>query len=272
MFGDRSHEAYRVKEKGDSHKFKYIANGNDNKYFEPKGSRANEGNNARQMCWVQSNDGTFEKKTVDDMKVFGRYVMATDIADNVLTDNTRTLVGVRTPRGEYILMPALDNKIINASSNNIIKDNLTRDNSIWEIDDVILAANLGDTIRGTKRDGKLSADEVEFIRKLKKEGVSDEKVRKIVDAVLIVGELKDQGLKDASIKAILDTVDSTAEQLEELKKEDFTDKEIKQVMKLVHEEKTKFKEAKEEVAKDREDDDEKVRGRIPDGPWSGRNH
>ena len=271
MFGERAHEVYRVRDKNDSHKFKYIGKGNDGTYFEPKGSRANEGTNARQKCWVLNRDGTFEQKTVDDMKVFGKYVMATDI--NTVTDDTKTLVGQRTPRGEYILMPALDHRIADTSANSNIKDVLARGNSVWEIDDVILAAKLGNTIRGTKKDGKLSAEEVEFIKKLKKEGVSDEKVKRIVNAVLIVGELKDQGLNDASIKAILDTVDSVADQIEELKKEDYSDKEIKQVMKLVHEEKVKFKDAKEEVEEERDDDgEEKVRGARPEGPWANKRH
>lgn len=268
MFGERSHDVYRVRDKNDPHKFKYIGKNNSGKYYEPRGSRASEGKNPSQMCWVQNNDGTFEKKAVDDMKVFGKYVIATDIADSVVSDNTRTLIGQRTPRGEYILMPALDNKIINASSDGNIKDNLTRGNSIWEIDEVILAAELGNTISGTKKDGKLTAEEVEFIRKLKKEGLADEKVKKIVNVVLIVGELKDQGLKDASIKAILDTVDSTAQQIDELKKEKFSDEEIKQVMKLVHKEEESFKDAKREVLKDRED--EKVQNKREEGgrgPW-----
>lgn len=272
MFGERAHNAYRVRDKNDPHKFKYIGVDNNGKYFEPKGSRANEGSNSRQMCWIQNKDGSFERKTVDDMKVFGKYVIATDIADSAATDDTRTLVGQRTPRGEYILMPALDYRIGDTSGNSNVKDNLSRGNSIWEIDDVILAANLGNTIRGTKKDGKLSAEEVEFIRKLKKEGVADEKIRRIVDAVLIVGELKDQGLKDASIKAILDTVESTAEQIDELKKEDFSDKEIRQVMKLVHEG-AKFKEAKTEVSKDRkgkpEESSKNKRAEGGMGPWDG---
>lgn len=274
MFGERAHEIYRVRDKSDSHKFKYIGKSNSGEYFEPKGSRANEGSNSRQKCWVQNSNGVFEKKTVDDMKVYGKYVMATDIADSVVTDNTRTLVGQRTPRGEYILMPALDHRIADTSSNGNVKDNLARGNSIWEIDDVILAAELGNTIRGTKKDGKLSADEVEFIRKLKKEGLADEKVKRIVNAVLIVGELKDQGLNDTSIKAILDTVDSTAKQIDELKKEDFSDKEIERVMKLVHEDKTDFKDAKREVSKDRKGEakEESRQGKREEGgrgPWDG---
>ncbi len=276
MFGERPEEVYRVRDIKDSHQYTYIAKGSDGNYFEPRGTRANEGTNSRQMCWIQNIDGSFERKAVDDMKVFGKYVIATDIADNVLTDDTKTLIGQRTPGGEYILMPALDYRIGNTSSNSFVKDNLSRGNSIWEIEDVILAAKLGETIRGTKMDGKLSADEVEFIMKLKKEGVEDYKVKKIVDAVLIVGELKDQGLKDASIKAILDTVDSTAEQLDELKKEDFTDEEIKQVMKLVQEGKMKFKEAKNSVSKEKEkekeDNSEKVRGERAEGPWESSKH
>ena len=220
MFGERAHQAYRVRDKKDSHKFKYIGVGNDGNYFEPKGSRTNEGTNPKQKCWVQNTNGTFERKAVDDMKVFGKYVIATDISDNPATDDTKTLIGQRTPRGEYILMPALDYRIADTSKNSFIKDNLARGNSVWDIEDIALAAELGDTIRGTKKDGKLSAEEVEFIMKLKKEGVADEKVRRIVDALLIVGELKDQGLNDLSIKAILDTVDSTAKQIDELKKEE----------------------------------------------------
>ena len=275
MFGEKGHEIYRVRDKNDSHKFEYIAKGNDGKDFEPKGSRANEGTNARQMCWVQNKDGSFEKKTVDDMKVFGRYVIATDIADNTLTDDNRTLIGQRTPRGDYILMPALDYRIGDTSNNSNVKDNLARGNSVWEIDDVILAAELGNTIRGTKIDGKLSADEVEFIRKLKKEGLDDQRIRKIVDAALIVDELKDQGLNDASIKAILDTVDTTVEQIEELKREDYSDKEINQVMKLVHE-KVDFKEAKDKIKenRDKETDEGKgrARGERPEGPWDDGKH
>lgn len=266
MFGERAHEAYRVKDKGDSHKFKYIGIGNDGKYFEPSGSRANEGTNAKQQCWIQNNNGSFEKKTVDDMMVFGKYVMATDI--NVTTDSTRTLIGQRTPRGEYILMPVLDNRISNASSNSYIKDNLARGNSIWEIDDIILAAELGEKIRGTKRDGKLSANEVEFIRKLKKEGVTDEKVRNIVDAILIIGDLKEQELNDVSIKELLNSLELTTKELEELKREDFSDKEIKEVMDLVHNGKKDFDSAKKEVVgENRRSDMAKVRGEVRKRPW-----
>ena len=277
MFGDRVEKGYRVREKNDSHKFKYIALGNDGKYFEPRGSRANEGTNSRQMCWVLNRDGSFVRKAVDDMKVFGKYAIATDIADNVLSDDTKTLVGQRTPRGEYILIPALDYRIGDTSSNSFIKDTLSRGNSIWEIDEVILAANLGQTIRGTKKDGRLSAEEVEFILKLKREGVADDKVKKIVDALLIVGELKDQGLKDTSIKAILDTVNSTAEQLDELQKANFSKEEIGEVMKLVHQGEMKFNDAKRMIERNREDKTrkrgEKTRGERPEGherpegPW-----
>lgn len=274
MFGQRAHEIYRVRDKNDPHKFTYIGKGNDGKYFEPKGSRANEGTNARQMCWIQNKDGSFEKKTVDDMKVFGKYVIATDI--NTTTDSTRTLVGQRTPRGEYILMPALDYRVADTVSNGNMKDNLARGNSIWEIQDVVLAAELGETIRGTKKDGKLSADEVEFIKKLKKEGLEDDKIKRIMNAILIIGELKDIGLNDTSIKALLDTVESTAEQLEELKKENFGDEEIKTVMEAVHKDGERFKEAKKEVKEDREqgdeDDGEKIRGQRAEGPWASNKH
>ena len=82
---------------------------------------------------------------------------------------------------------------------------------------------------------------------------------------------KDQGLNDASIKAILDTVNATAEQIEELKKEDFSDEEIKEVMKLVHKDEVKFKAAKAQVSHER-DDDQKVRGVRAEGPWASSNH
>lgn len=271
MFGRGAHEIYRVRDENDSHKFTYICKGNDGKYFEPKGSRSNEGTNARQMCWIQNTDGSFEKKTVDDMKVFGKYVIATDI--NTVTDSTRTLVGQRTPRGEYILMSALDHRIADTSSNANVKDNLARGNSIWEIEDVILAAELGRTIREIRQDGKLSADEVEIIKKLKKEGIADEKVRRIIMSMSADGELNDKGLNDASIKAILDTVESTAEQIEELKKEDFSDNEIKDVMELVHREKVDFEDAKEKISKERDEyEDQKVRGIRDEGPWASRKH
>lgn len=271
MTGERGHEIYRVRDKNDSHKFKYIAKDNSGEYFEPRGSRASEGTNPRQMCWIQNTNGTFERKPVDDMKVFGKYVIATDI--NVTTDSTRTLVGQRTPKGEYILMPALDHRVANTSSNINIKDNLSRGNSIWEIEDVIEAANLGEKIREIKKDGKLSADEVEFINKLKKEGLKNEKIIKILDIAEVADELREQGLNDASIKAILDTVDSTAEQIDELKKENFSDKEISQVMKLVHEDRVKFKDAKRKVSEDRRDiRDEKSQNKREEGgrgPWDG---
>ena len=266
MFGERAHEVTRVRDKKDSHQFKYIAKNTSGKYFEPAGSRRNEGTNSTQPCWILNKDGTLEKKPVDDMKVFGKYVLATDIAENPATDDTRTLVGQRTPRGEYVLIPALDYINADTSDNTKIKEGLSRGESVWDIEDVVLAAELGNTIRGTKLDGKLSVEEVEFIKKLKKEGLADERVRRIVNAVLIVGQLKDSDLDDISITAILNKTDTIAKQIEEMKKEGFTVAEIKEVMHEIHEGKTTFEDAKEDIL-DEKGDKEKVSGEIPEGPW-----
>lgn len=270
MFGERTHEIYRVRDSKDSHKFKYIGKNSEGKFIEPRGKRANEGDNPTQNCWVQNNDGTFEKKPVDDMKVFGRYALATDLPESTISEHTRTLVGVRTPKGEYIFMPALDNRIIDASQNKILRDNLTRGNSVWDIEDIVLAANLSKTIYGTKKDGKLSVEEVEFVRKLQKEGLKDEKVKKVVDLVLIVGELEDQDLKEISIKNLLNSLEKTKKMIETLKRENYTQNEIKEIISSVHKDDVSFEEAKSEVDKEKAGEGQKIRGERPEGPWDIR--
>ena len=267
MFGERTHEIYRVRDKKDPHKFKYIGKNSEGEFIEPSGKSTNEGTNPMQNCWVQNNDGTFERKPVDDMKVFGRYALATDLPESAVSEHTRTLVGVRSPSGEYVFMPALDNRIIDASQNSISRDNMTRANSILEIEDVILAANLANTIYGTKKDGKLTVEEVEFIRKLQKEGLKNNQVRKVADIVLVVGELENLDLNELSIKNLLNSLEETKEMIETLKREDYSKEEIKEIISSVHKEDLSFEQAKSEVDKEKADDGQKVRGEIPEGPW-----
>lgn len=247
MFGERMHEVYRVKDPDDPHKYKYIGIDEKGEYSEPNGSTGNEGTNPTQLCWIQNEDGSFEKKTVDDIRLFGRYAIATDVPENAASEHTRTLVGTRTPSGEYIFMPMLDERIKDTLGNDTFKDNMTRANSILEQENVILAANLARTIIGTKLDGKLTVEEVEFIRKLQKEGLEDDQIRKVVDIVLIVGELDENGLKDLSITVLLNSLETVKEQLEQLKSQDYREKDIKEILGNVNKKKMSFEDAKKQV-------------------------
>jgi len=271
MFGVETHEVYRVKDKNNPHGFKYICKDISGEYVEPMGNSSREGKNPNQKCWVQDTNGKLERKTVDHMITFGRYALATDIQESAASEHTRTLIGVRCPGEGYIFMPALDNRIINTPQNGVIKENLTRANSILDIEDVVIAANLGNTIYGTKKDGKLTVEEIEFIKKLQSEGIQDEKIAKIIDMIVITSELKIQGLRDTHIKAILDSVETVAEQIEELREEDYKDEEIKEAMESVYYGERTFEEAKDSLEGSKEEREEEdrfpVRGEIPEGPW-----
>lgn len=165
--------------------------------------------------------------------------------------------------GEYIFMPVLDNRIKDGPQNNLMKQNFTRSQSVLQIEDIIMASNLASRIYGIKKDGKITAEEVEFVQKLKEEGLSDEKIRRIVDFIVIAAELKIQGLRDTHIKAILDSVETVAEQINELKNNKLSEQEIKSTMEKVWAGEMEFKDA----IKQKDDDMFPERGKIREGPW-----
>lgn len=213
-WGISAKEIYRVKG-NDSHSFKYVAKtGNSKKpYQEIELSHFNEGRNSMQKIWVME-DGTLKQKTVDSLPIKGNCGIATDVADSVISQNTRTYLIQRTPRGQYIGIAVGQKQGVNrnTSGDSTQKDIMSRENSIYDLEDVIAAALLAEKIYGFNKDGKLTTKEVEIVRRLKFDrNMDDNEVANTVKAVCF---LREKGFEPQEIKDIMEKVDGAIEKIE----------------------------------------------------------
>ncbi len=278
MFGEKVHEAYRVRGK-DSHSFKYIGINNAGKYVEFGGSSEYEGSNPNQKVYILTTNGKLEEKTVDHLTTNGKYAIATDIPDSAIADRTRTLVGNRLPSGRYLFIEALDSRNAEASNNKFVKELLTRGESHYDMEDIADALELAQKIRGLNSDGVVTAEELEFVVKLKEKGYNADEIN---DFINTVHDLKEQGLDNAKIRAILDSVETTAEQIEEIEKANLPEEKVLEVFERMYDPKNGYTsldkallDVKDDNNKSREntdegkegrETDEKVRGHIPTIP------
>lgn len=199
-FGVDAQQIYRDQGK-DPHDFKYVAK--TSKGYQEINLSNNEGTNTKQNIWVMHN-GKLEEKEVAKIEGKGSYAIATEIPTSTASDNIRTYLAVRTPGEQYIAIAAGQKRGVNrnTSGNELQKDFMTRANSVYEIEDIAESAELAKKILNK---GKLSAEEVEMVRKLKDdEGMSDKEIETVIDTVSI---LKNElGYKPNEIKEILGDV------------------------------------------------------------------
>ena len=211
-------EVYRVQGK-DAHSFKYVAKtGNPEKpYEEINLSHRREGTNSMQQITVMEN-GQFKKRTVSSLLLKGNYGIATAIPTNVATGNKTTYLVARTPSGRYIGIAAGQKQGVNrnTSSDRIQKDFMSRENSVYDLEDVIAAAELGSKIYGLNNDGKLTAEEIELVRKLKDEkGMKDDEVIKTIKTVEL---LRKMGYDMNQIREMLENTKETPKNKSEVEK------------------------------------------------------
>ena len=213
-WGISAKEIYRVKG-NDSHSFKYVAKiGNSKKpYQEIELSHFNEGRNSRQKIWVMEN-GTLKQKTVDSLPIKGNYGIATDVADSVISQNTRTYLIQRLPSGRYIGIAVGQKQGVNrnTSGDSIQKDFMSRENSIYDLEDVIDSALLAEKIYGFNKDGKLTTKEVEIVRRLKFDRNMDDS--EVVNTVKAICFLREKGYEPQEIKGIMEKADGAIEKIE----------------------------------------------------------
>lgn len=232
MFGVDCHQMWRIKGKG-THDFKYIGIDDSGKVVEPNGSTSREGSNPNQKVIVMKKDGTFVEKTVDHMIIKGRFAIYTDIPDGELSDRTAIGIAIRGPGERYLAIEGLDSRNNEASNDSIIKESMTRAKSIYEVDDVARASKLAEKVSSLNWDGKITAEEVELVKKLTQEGIPE---NGIVSILNFVHELKELGLNNTQIKAIIDTADSITEQIEELERNNISNKEeAKEIFRMMSE-------------------------------------
>ena len=220
MFGQKFNELYRVRGKG-THDFDYIGNTDSGKYEKVNASTTREGNDPLQKIIIMRKDGTFEEKTVDNLMVRGKYAIATDIPDSVVSERMYTYICVRTPGEKYLAIEALDSRNNNASSNELVKSNMTRARSVYEIEDVANAARLGEKINSLMWDGSLSAEEVELVKRLVVE--QNLKEGEVIDFLNFVHDLKQLGLDTTQMKSILDSAKMTIDQIQEFERNGISD-------------------------------------------------
>ena len=196
---------YRVRGKG-THDFKYVAKTSSGKYQEIDLSTKSEGKNSRQKIWIMEN-GDLKEKEVDSLLLKGRYGIATDIPENVASQNIRSYLVTRAPSGRYIAIAASQRSGVNrnTSQDRIQKYNLARGRSVYELEDIMDSAKIAEQIYAFNKDGKLTTREVEMVKRFKIDKNMDNK--EIFDAVTLVVELKDMGYESEQIKRILSARD-----------------------------------------------------------------
>lgn len=201
-WGISAKEIYRIRDKKDAHSFKYVAKTGNQNYEAINLSTRSEGKNSNQKIWVMDK-GVLKNKTVDSLLVKGEFAIATDVPDSTLSSNITTYLTQRTPRGEYIAIAAGQKSGINRNTtgDSIEKDFMSRENSVYELEDIIMAAQLAEQIYGFNKDGKLTAKEVEIVRMLKIDKNMDD--TEVKDAIDIVIALKEMGYEQSDMKKIL---------------------------------------------------------------------
>ena len=170
-----------------------------------------------QQITVMEN-GQFKKRTVSSLLLKGDYGIATAIPTSVASDNKTTYLVARTPKGKYIGIAAGEKQGVNrnTSSNRTQKDFMSRENSVYDLEDVIMAAELGEKIYGLNKDGKLTTEEVELVRRLKEErGMTDTEV---VNTINAVGLLRKMGYDTSEIRRMMENANDAPKNKEETKK------------------------------------------------------
>lgn len=192
---------YRVQGK-DTHDFKYVARTTSGKYQEIPLSTQSEGRNSSQSIFVMEN-GTLKEKKVDSLMLRGNYGIATDLPESVASQNTKTYLVSRTPRGQYIAIAAGQRYGVNrnTSGDESQKSMMARGRSVYELEDIIDAAKMAEQIYALNKDGKLTTREVEMVKKFKIDKNMDDK--EVFNAVTLVADLKDMGYECNEIKTIL---------------------------------------------------------------------
>lgn len=223
-WGISAKEIYAVKG-NDSHSFKYVAktSNKENPYEEIDLSHQREGRNSSQKIFVMDN-GQVKQKTVDSLLIKGNYAIATDVPDSVMGDTQKTYLVARTPNGKYLGMAVGQKQGINrnTSGDSIQKDFMSRENSVYDLEDIIDSALLAEKIYGFNKDGKLTTKEVEFVRKLKFDRNMDDE--EVINTVNAISFLREKGYEPQEIKDILEKSEEAIEKIqkgkvEELEKE-----------------------------------------------------
>lgn len=200
-WGISSNNIYRVQGK-DSHDFKYIAKTTSGKYKDIPLSTQSEGRNSSQSIFVMEN-GTLKEKKVDSLMLKGNYGIATDLPESVASQNTKTYLVSRTPKGQYIAIASGQKSGVNrnTSGDEIQKSMMARGRSVYELEDIIEATKIAEQIYGLNKDGKLTTREVEMVKRFKVDRNMNDK--EIFETVELVADLKDMGYECNEIKTIL---------------------------------------------------------------------
>lgn len=200
-WGINSNNIYRVQGRN-SHDFKYVAKTTSGKYKEIPLSTKSEGRNSSQSIFVMEN-GTLKEKKVDSLMLKGNYGIATDLPESVASQNTKTYLVSRTPKGQYIAIATGQKSGVNRNTSGdvIQKSMMARGKSVYELEDIIEATKIAEQIYALNKDGKLTTREVEMVKKFKIDRNMNDK--EIFEAVELVADLKDMGYECDEIKTIL---------------------------------------------------------------------
>ena len=200
-----ANKIYRVKGK-DPHDFKFVVKTNSKKYQQIDLSTSREGRNTSQSIWLME-DGKLKEKKVDSLLLRGRYGIATDIPESVTSQNTRSYLVTREPGGRYIAIAASQKRGVqrNTTNDSLQKSYGARARSVYELGDIIDAAEIAEQIYAFNKDGKLTTREAEMVKEFKIDKNMDDK--EIFDAVTLVVELKDMGYECNEMKRILSARD-----------------------------------------------------------------
>lgn len=200
-WGINSNNIYRVQGR-EPHDFKYVAKTTSGKYKEIPLSTKSEGRNSSQSIFVMEN-GTLKEKKVDSLMLKGNYGIATDLPESVASQNTKTYLVSRTPKGQYIAIASSQKSGVNRNTSGdvIQKSMMARGRSVYELEDIIEATKIAEKIYALNKDGKLTTREVEMVKKFKVDRNMNDK--EIFEAVELVADLKDMGYECNEIKTIL---------------------------------------------------------------------
>lgn len=232
-FGEKDvHEVYRVKGK-DPHDFKYVIEKSDGTYKKIDISTRSEGRNNFQKVWIMK-DGKLQEKAVDSLLLKGQYGIATDIPENVASNNTTTYMVQRLPNGQYIGIEVAQASGVNRNTSGNIaqKDLMSKTKSKYQLEDTVEAANLAQGIEPIMQDGILTTEELMLVKKLKEEkNMSNREVKATVDTIVCLREL---GFKCNEIEQMLSKWDKKEfEQIsEEIKRGNITKDDIEEDQKL----------------------------------------
>jgi hypothetical protein len=200
MLGINTHEIYRVKGEG-THEFSYIGKDSTGKIIETEGNETRMGTNPTREVTVKKSDGTVEKRTMSNIKIFGgRYVLISNVAEGAMTGRETTYIGQLTPDGSIVVVEALDSRNNRASGESTVKEGVARNKSVYEVQEIAESARLAKKIREMTQDDRITQEEVELVRSLKKETTKECDVIHFLDFIY---DLRKEGIKDKDIERLL---------------------------------------------------------------------